>query len=307
MATHSHSPHSHSHDHAALESGASHGALAARSLGLTLLIQLICFGVEAVGGYWSHSLSLLADAGHLLTDVASLLISWLALRIARWPANHRFTFGYEGIELLAALLNALLLVGIAAGFVLSAMVKWQHPASVETNVMTISAAIGLLGNLLGVAILMRHTGELNIRAAWWHLLSDTLSSVVVLVGGGLIRLTGQMWIDPLLCFVIALIIGNGALSMLRQVIPQLLSAAPSHLSTEEIRAHIEAIEGVVNVHALHVWRLREDYVSMHVVAQPKSNRDQLLSAIQAGLAQDFQLTKSTIQIESDAQGHLCVG
>lgn len=262
---------------------------------------------EAVGGWWSGSLALLADAGHMLTDLLALVVAFAAVSIAARPADAKATYGYRRIEILAALFNGLTLVGLSLGIGWEAVERWNQPGPIQIEVMGTVAAIGLAANLLGLWLLHDHDHNLNTRGAFLHVLGDALTSVGVLVGAGIIALTGWTRIDAIISIGIAAVIVFTSLLLLRDVFNVLMEAAPPGLDTETIRKTIVAVPGVEGVHDLHVWSITTGMpaLSAHVVA-PQSNPSDLLPNIQAVLRERFQIDHATLQIEKDPE-HPCGG
>jgi len=272
------------------------------ALALTIGIAVL----EAVGGWWTHSLALLSDAGHMLTDVSALVLALLALWFAGRPADLRRTYGYARLEILSALLNGVLLLGITTLIVLEAISRLRAPPEVHLGPMAVVAAIGFLANVGALAFLHRsHT--LNARAAFLHVVGDTLSSVGVLLGAGVMAVTGWAWVDPALSLAIGVVIVVGSWRLLRDAVDVLLEAVPAHVDLDAVRELLEGAEGVVAVHDLHVWSLSSGLyaLSAHlVVLDPMvCNNDTILSAVKHQLMERFGIDHTTIQIESETYAH----
>ncbi len=262
--------------------------------------------LEGVGGWLTHSLALLSDAGHMLTDVSALLLALLALWFAGRPADPRRTYGYVRLEILSALLNGVLLLGITLLIVFEAILRLRDPPEVRLLPMAILAAIALVANLGALSFLHRsHT--LNARAAFLHVLGDTLSSMGVLLGAGVMAVTGWRWVDPALSLAISVVIVVGSWRLLRDAVDVLLEAVPSHVDLDAVRVLLEGAEGVVAVHDLHVWTLSSGLyaLSAHlVVLDPMvCNNDQILSAVKHELLGRYGIDHTTIQIESETYAH----
>ncbi len=262
--------------------------------------------LEGVGGWLTHSLALLSDAGHMLTDVSALLLALLALWFAGRPADPRRTYGYARLEILSALLNGVLLLGITLLIVVEAILRLRDPPEVRLLPMAILAAIALVANLGALSFLHRsHT--LNARAAFLHVLGDTLSSMGVLLGAGVMAMTGWRWVDPALSLAISVVIVVGSWRLLRDAVDVLLEAVPSHVDMDAVRVLLEGAEGVVAVHDLHVWTLSSGLyaLSAHlVVLDPMvCNNDQILSAVKHELLGRYGIDHTTIQIESETYAH----
>jgi len=294
--------HAHAHGHAQGRRAEARSLLLA--LGLTLGIMLI----EFVGGVLSHSLALRADAGHMLTDASTLLLTLGALWLAGRPADDRRTFGYYRLEILAAAVNGMALAAIAVLVLVSAWQRLKMHVAVDSHTMLIAATAGLLANLGGYALLSRHEHHsLNIRAARWHLLGDILSSLGVVTAAVAISLTGLTVLDPILSVGIALLIVYGASRLLAEAVDILLEAVPRHLDLSEILVALQKADGVREVHDLHLWTISSGRyaLSAHLVVQGGDIRrcDSILSAVKSDLERSFGIAHTTLQIETDAYRH----
>jgi cobalt-zinc-cadmium efflux system protein len=262
---------------------------------------------EAVGGYITNSLALMSDAGHMLTDISALGLSLLALWFSGKPADLKKTYGYYRMEILSALLNGVLLLGITVVIVVEAWERFRAPAEVRLGPMAIVATIGLLANLGALAFLHR-THSMNVRGAFLHVLGDALSSVGVLVGAGVMHLTGWYTIDPLISLLISVVIVVGAVKLVRDAVDVLLEAVPSHVDMAAVKDLLVKVQGVRDVHDLHVWTIASGMyaLSAHlVVADPMvCNNDEILSAVKHELFDRFGIDHTTIQIESETYAHL---
>src|SRR3954468_9940584 len=264
-------------------------------LGLTLIFML----VEAIGGWISGSLALLADAGHMLTDAGalglSLLSGWIALR----PANDNKTYGYQRWEILAALVNGAALFGIAAWVIVEAVQRIQHPQPIEARLFLIVAAAGLLVNLLGLRMLhsLRH-GSLNARGAYLHVLGDALGSAGALLAAATIWLTGWILADPLISIVLALLILIGAWRLLRESTDILLEGVPGHVSMADVQQCMLSVAGVTAVHDLHVWTVTSGLVAMsgHAIVPSLAAHPGVLEQIRSEMSR-LGIGHVTIQLE----------
>ncbi len=306
--------HAHAHGTAHHSHGHDHGRPASRdqeirpllgALGVTLAIMVI----EAVGGFVSGSLALRADAGHMLTDASALLLSLGAVWFASRPADVRRTFGYYRLEILAAALNGMALIGIAAFILYEA---WQrarlHPV-IDVRTMLWTGTAGLAANVSGFAILWRsRIRTLNVRAAILHILGDVLSSVGVVVTAGVMWATGFYLLDPILSAAIAFLIVVGAVRLLSEAVDILLEAVPGHLNLADILSHMESAKGVQAVHDLHLWTISNGMyaLSAHLVVRGHDavHNDAILTAIKTELQKEFGIAHTTLQIESDAYRHV---
>lgn len=255
--------------------------------------------VEAIGGWLSGSLALLADAGHMLTDAGALGLSLLSAWIALRPANESKTYGYQRWEILAALINGAALFGIAAWVVVEAVQRIQHPAPIRAELFLFVAAGGLLVNLVSLSILhgMRH-GNLNARGAYLHVMGDALGSVGALSAAAIIMLTGWTLADPIVSIALALLILVGAWRLMRESTDILLEAVPRDVSIAEVHRRMLGVPGVSAVHDLHVWTVTSGMVAMsgHAIVPQLATHPEVLEAIRAELAQ-LGIAHVTIQLE----------
>lgn len=314
MGAHHHG-HSHDHDHASAGAGHdhghghAHGRLADRKrLIAAIVVTTLILGAEVVGGLVAHSLALLSDAGHMLSDVVAQALSLAALVIAARPADARRTYGWHRVEILAALANGVTLVALSIVIVWEGVERLRAPAPVQTSIMMIIAAIGLVANLVG-AWLLHGSESLNVKGAYLHILGDTLSSLAVLVGGAVMwALHGAYWLDPALSIAIGLFIVWGAFSLIRDAVDVLLEAVPRDIDLAGVTHAIDKTEHIVAVHDLHVWTITSGLhaLSAHLVVKcDAGQRDQLMQALQQMLADRFNITHTTLQMESESYDHDC--
>lgn len=287
--------HHHHHHHHAPQSGP-------KLLWVTLLNVLIT-AVEFVGGIFSGSLSLLSDAVHNLGDTLSIAFAWFAQKVGAKKASLRYTFGYKRAEILAAFLNASLLMAICLFLLKEAYERWQSPSEIDETLMLAVAVVGLLANLFSVFIL---SGEkersINTRAAYLHLLGDTLSSVAVILGALAIMLWGVYWLDPLITVIVSIYIMYHTWGVLKQATDILMQSAPEGIDILGIIAEIEGIEGVDNVHHLHMWQLSEDQIHFeaHIMVGKGVTTDEMETIRQSArkVLDDYHIRHSTLQIET---------
>lgn len=264
-------------------------------LGLTATFMV----VEAVGGWLAGSLALLADAGHMLTDVGALSLSLLTAWIGLRPANDVKTYGYQRWEMLAALVNGAALFGIAGWVVVEAVHRFQEPHPVRTGLFLAVAVSGLLVNLVGLAVLHgAHEHNLNTRAAYLHILGDVLGSVGAIGAAVVIALTGWTPADPLISIGISLLILVGAWRLVRESTDILLEGVPRHVSMPEVQRRMLGVPGVTAVHDLHVWTVTSGMVAMsgHAVAPDLRGHPGVLEGIRAEMA-GLGIGHVTIQLE----------
>ncbi len=293
--------HDHHHDH-------RHGQR--RRLAITLALTTCYMIAEVAGGLISNSLALLADAGHMLSDVAALALSLFAIRAASRPARSSQTYGYYRIEILAALVNGSALVVLAIFIFIEAIERLAQPAEVRGVLMLVVASGGLVMNLIGLRILSGGTSDsLNVRGAWLHVLSDTLGSVGAIVSAILLWQFGWLWADPVASMLIALFVVYSAWMLLKETGAVLMEAAPGHIDVDEVRDAMAALPDVLEVHDLHVWTITSGLESMsaHIVANPEARNQALLGELRALLAHRFGIRHVTIQIEADGfeEGEVC--
>ncbi|HEX2165567.1 MAG TPA: cation diffusion facilitator family transporter [Thermoanaerobaculia bacterium] len=290
--------------------GHHHGPGAARAAGRrrlawTLALVVAYTGAEAVGGWLTNSLALLADAGHMLSDAAALALALFAMRMAARPARAQRTYGHKRVEILAALANGAALVAIAAFLVVEALGRLADPPEVAAPGMIAVAAGGLLVNLAGLALLHGGRGEsLNLRGAWLHVATDALGSVQAIAAGALIWAFGWHWADPVATLAIALLVVWSAWALLREAVGVLMEWAPRHIDVDRVRSTLHQVPGVVDVHDLHVWTITSglEALSAHVVAAEDRPPPRLLDDIRARLHRRFGIDHVTIQIESAESG-----
>ena len=286
------------HDHVRATAAARSRPVLALTLGLTCAFMV----VELVAGLWTGSLALLADAGHMLTDAGALALALFATWIASRPPTPAKTYGYYRAEILAALVNALVLLVVAGVILVEAWHRWQAPSPVLAGPMAVVAAGGLGVNLLCAWLLHRGAAEsLNVRAAYLEVLSDALSSLATLLAALVVLLTGWTGADALAGVGIALLIVPRTWSLLRQAVNVLLEGTPPHLELAEIEAAMCAVAGVRHLHDLHVWTLTSgrEAMSAHVVVNDVRESERLLETLHALLHARFGIDHTTIQLETE--------
>ena len=290
MHEHPH-PHPHTHD---LRSQGQRRIVWMLALAATYMVA------EAVGGWWTGSLALLADAGHMFSDVASLTLAAWALQMAQRPADARRTFGHTRAEILAALAQGVALVAVAIVIVIEAFERFQAPPAVAGLGMLAIATGGLVVNLIGLWVLGGHGSEnLSVRGAWLHVLSDALGSVGAMSAGFGVWAFGWNWADPAASLVIATLVVFGAWHLLRDATDILMETAPRHLDVDEIRDELRAVPDVLDVHDLHVWTIGSGEVSLscHAVSRAGVDTGVVLAAFNQLLAERFKIGHATIQVE----------
>ncbi|MFJ9824152.1 cation diffusion facilitator family transporter [Streptomyces sp. NPDC101160] len=309
------------HDH-----GHSHGgppptgtaALAHRNrLRIALGITLSVMVVEIVGGLVADSLALIADAAHMATDAVGLAMALLAIHFANRPPAGNRTFGYARAEILAALANCLLLLGVGGYVLYEAVQRFLEPAETRGGLTIAFAVVGLVANIISLSLLMRGQKEsLNVRGAYLEVLADALGSVTVIVAAGIILLTGWQYADPIASILIGLMIVPRTIRLLRETLDVLLEAAPKGVDMAEVRAHILALPGVEDVHDLHAWTITSGMpvLSAHVVvtqdALDSVGHEKMLHDLQGCLGSHFDVEHCTFQLEpvghAEHEAKLCL-
>jgi len=289
-----------------------HAALDARRSRLAVVLTLTAgfMVLEVAGGLWTGSLALLADAGHMLTDVGSLTLSLLAIGFARRPPTPANSYGYFRLEILAALVNAVVLLGVAAVILLEAYRRLSAPPAIDAGPMLAIAMVGLAVNLLGMWILHRGAdGSLTLQMARVELLSDALGSVAVILAAAIIHTTGFTLADPIASAVIGLFIVPRTWRVLRQAVHILMEGVPPHLDLREMDGAMREAHGVRAVHDLHVWTLTSgtEAMSAHVVVNDLTDGRHILGDLQQLLRERFGIEHTTIQLETDRSPVLQIG
>ncbi|NIY47344.1 CDF family zinc transporter ZitB [Cedecea colo] len=264
-------------------------------------ITAVFMVAEVIGGLFSGSLALLADAGHMLTDAAALLVALIAVQFARRPPNSRRTFGWLRLTTLAAFVNALALVVITLLIAWEAIQRFSHPRPVAGWTMLTIAIAGLLANIASFWILHRGSEEknLNVRAAALHVLGDLLGSVGAIIAALIILRTGWTPIDPILSILVSCLVLRSAWSLLKESVNELLEGAPGAIDIETLKKKLSrGIPEVRNVHHVHIWLVGEKpLMTLHVQVVPPHDHDALLGRIHHFLAQEYQIEHATVQME----------
>ncbi|AZA81776.1 cation transporter [Chryseobacterium lactis] len=271
-----------------------------------LLIVLALSGTyliaEVIGGIVTNSLALLADAAHMLTDVVGLLLAYIAIRIGERKADISKTFGYYRTEILAAVINAVVLLGISIYVLIEAYRRFQDPPEVQSKSMLIVAGIGLIVNIVGLMILRKDSeASLNMKGAYFEVLSDMLTSVGVMIAGVIMLTTGWYYADPLISAAIGLLIFPRTWKLLKEAINVLLEGTPKDVDIVELRKSLEQTPGVKNVHDLHLWSLTSSMnaMSAHIVKDGVSTQNQLLKTLTDQTTENFKISHTTFQIEEE--------
>jgi cobalt-zinc-cadmium efflux system protein len=274
-----------------------------------LLVTIGILVAEVIGGLLSHSLALLSDAGHMLSDVVAQGLSLAALMIATRPADARRTYGWHRVEILAALANGVTLVALSLFIIWEGWRRLHAPVEVQTTLMMPIAALGFVANLVGVWLL-HDAHSLNVKGAYLHILGDTLSSLAVLAGGAAMYfLHGAYWLDPALSIAIGVFILWSSYALIRDAVDVLLETVPRDIDLAGVTGAIAGMAHVVTVHDVHVWTITSGLhaMSAHIVVRQSdvAIRDQLIGEIKRVLLDRYKITHTTLQIESESYDHEC--
>jgi cobalt-zinc-cadmium efflux system protein len=289
----------HDHQHA----GHHHHHGSTRAMVIALLLTVTLMVAEVIGSIVTGSLALLADAGHMLTDVAALALSLGAAWLIKRPATAQRTFGFHRAEILAALINGLSLMVLSLYVIYEAIERLSSPPVVDAPVLLVIAAAGLAANLAAGAVLLRSSGEnLNVRSAYLHVVGDALGSVGALIAGGLMYGFGWYLADPLLSLGISVLLIWGAWRLLRDTVNILLEAAPASIDVVEVQRTLHATPGVENVHDLHVWSVASNFIALsgHVRLKEMlagSDHQRILTELRHVLHSRFGIEHVTLQLE----------
>lgn len=283
-----------------------------RRLSIVLVLTAVYLVAEAVGGWWTGSLALLADAGHMMTDVAALALALTAIWFGSRPATSSKTFGYYRLEILAALINGIALVLISLFIFYEAYERWANPPAVRSGVMMLIAAGGFAINVACAWILHGdHETDLNVRGAWLHIIGDALGSVGAIIAGALMWFYGWYAADPLFSVIISLLIVWSSWNLIRESVNVLLEGTPAHINLAAVEEAILETDGVQAVHDLHVWTITSgrEALSAHVIHAEMISQPLLLKELRIKLNERFGVNHLTIQMETadfeDESFHFC--
>ena len=283
-----------------------------RNLLVALSITLLIFFVELFGGFVANSLALVSDAGHMLTDTMALGLALLVLFFSNRPATRERTFGFYRLEILSALFNGAVLALISLYIFYEAYQRFIHPAQVQSVLMLVIAVIGLVANLIGAVILSRGSkGNLNIRGAFQHVVSDALSSVGVIIGGLIIYFTRWYMVDPIIGIMIGILILRGAIGLVSESVNILLESSPSEINTDEVLKTIKGVTGVIDLHDVHIWTLTSgiNAISAHLrIDDNFTDRvAKILDEVKKLLEAKYDIKHCTFQTECEScpEGIIC--
>lgn len=290
----------HGHGHGSAADAVHASGRYVTRLSIAFGVLLAFFVLEAVVGWLTSSLALLSDAGHMLTDVLGVGMALAAITAARRPAGNKRTFGLYRVEVLAALANAVLLFGVAGYILFESVERFRDPQEVAGLPMMVTAAAGLLANLVVFALLRKGAGEsLNVRGAYLEVLADTIGSAGVLVGGFVTWAFGWYLADPIIAVGVGLFVLPRTFTLARQALRILVQQAPEGLDVQAMRSDLAALPSVTEVHDLHVWTLTSgmEVASAHLTAGPDADHGGVLTAAQRLLSERYRIEHATLQVE----------
>lgn len=300
-----HGPHGHGHSHAhALD---ARRADSRRRMWWALSINLGLLVAEAIGGIVTGSLALLADAGHVLSDAGSIVLALIAARLATLPAAGRRTFGYQRSEVLAALVNGLLLVAVSVAVAVAAFGRFGDPPEIDGWGVLALGVFGLAGNVAATIVLARgQRDDINLEGVLRHSVADALGSVGVIVAGAVVLLGGSPVVDPIVGLLIAVLILASSWRLIKEPFDVLMEAAPAGVDVDGIGAEICSEEGVRSVHDLHVWTVTSGFgaIAAHVVVAQGADRDLIRRRLELTLRESFGIEHTTLQMEEEASQEL---
>jgi cobalt-zinc-cadmium efflux system protein len=291
--------HSHSHNH----SHHNHGNLQGRNLLITIFLNILITAAQVIGGVISGSLALLSDALHNFSDVISLVVSYVANKLAKKKASLQKTFGYKRAEILAAFINASTLIIVAVLLIIEAIERFQNPQEIESGLVIWLSTIAILGNGFSVLLLKKDSeANMNLKSAYLHLLTDMMASVAVLLGGLLMKFYDVFWVDSVLTFLIAIYLIWMGYDLLKLSTKVLMLFTPEDVPIDKIVKEINGLEGIKNTHHIHVWQLNEEEIHFeaHIDFDKNitlSEFDEILNTIEEILFHKFEINHVNIQPE----------
>lgn len=289
---------SHSHSH-------SGEVTSEKNLFITMALNFIITIAEVIGGFISGSLSLISDALHNFSDGIAIIITYIAMRLSKKPKTLKYTFGLKRAEIIAAIVNASTLIIISFFLIKEAVVRFYNPTAITGNLMLIVATLGLIGNIAGTLLLKKGSEDnLNIRAAYLHLLSDAVSSVAVIVGALFIIFFKIYWIDPLLTILISLYILKETYEIVKEALDVIMMSSPEGIELNELRHLVEEIPGIKNIHHIHLWKMNDNdtHCEAHIDAEDMaaSKTMEIQKQIEHKLHDKYEINHTTLQFECGA-------
>lgn len=303
MASHAHHDHGHSHSHG---HGHHHApSTFGRAFAVAIVLNVGFVAVETVYGFVANSMSLLADAGHNLSDVLGLVVAWAAAVMARRAPSPKFTYGLKKAPILAALANSLFLLVAVGAIGAEAIRRLIHPSPAHGETIMVVAAVGVAVNGISAMLFVRSQHDLNIRGAFLHMAADAGVSIAVIFAGLVILLTGQQWVDPVMSLAVAVVIVWGSIGLFKESVWMSLAGVPAGIDVDQVEGALAELDGVEAVHDLHVWPLSttETALTAHIVTSRADYPDALLASAREVLHDRFHIEHSTIQVERDHADH----
>ncbi|AYV55713.1 cation diffusion facilitator family transporter [Leptospira kmetyi] len=305
MGNHHHHSHNHSHDHSHHSHGHHHGS-ASKSLVIAMLFNLLYAGIEAGIGLWSGSLALISDAGHNLMDVSSLLLAWIAVKLQDRGPSPGFTYGWKKSTILVSLLNSILIFGTVLFIAHESIEKLARPTPVQGGTIAIVALIGVIVNFSSSLLFFKSKDDdLNMKGAYLHLLADGLVSVGVIVSGLLIQWLGYVWIDPIVGILVAFVIIYGNIPLFKQSLRLSLDSTPDAIQSETVEKELKSIEGVLNIHHVHIWSLSttENALTAHLVLKNdlSSERQRVIKSKAREILKGLRIAHVTLETEEERE------
>ncbi|MDF3036216.1 MAG: cation transporter [Paucimonas sp.] len=297
---HSHSHHLHEHRAGDAHHTHRHDSKSSGALRLALVLTLGFAAIEAVAGFWSNSLALISDAGHMVTDATALALALLAQVIARRPPSSKNSYGFGRAEALAAFVNGLAMLALVAWIALEAVQRFASPEAIRGEAVMLVAVIGLCINIIVAWVLSRDAGSLNTRAALVHVLGDMLGSIAAIIAGAVVYFTGWLPIDPLLSLLVAALICRSTLAVLRESYHFLMEGVPHHIDYVQVGEDMETITGITSVHDLHVWEMSPGQPALtgHIEIQDLTQWPAVLREVKKMLLEKHGIDHVTLQPET---------
>jgi len=281
------------------------GGQSEKNLLVTMLLNFLITVVEIAGGIVSGSLSLLSDAIHNFSDGIAIIISYIAIRLSKKPRTLKYTFGLKRAELLAAIINASTLIIISFFLIKEAIERFSNPTPITGNLMLIVAVVGLIANVVGTLLLKKGSAQnINIRAAYFHLLSDAVSSLAVIIGAVFIMVFNITWIDPALTILISVYILKETYDIVKEAVDVIMMSSPAGIDMDDLQRTVEAIPGVSNMHHVHLWKMNDTdiHFEAHIDVDdvPVSRTAEIREAIERYLHETYDINHTTLQFECDS-------
>jgi len=287
----------HNHSHSA-------ESTSEKNLFITMAVNFSITIAEVIGGFLSGSLSLISDALHNFSDGIAIIITYIAMRLSKKPRTFKYTFGLKRAEIIAAIINASTLIIISFFLIKEAIERFYNPSPITGSLMLIVAALGLVANVIGTLLLKKGSeGNLNIRAAYFHLLSDAVSSLAVIIGAVFIIFYKIYWIDPLLTILISIYILKETYELVKEALDVIMMSSPAGINLDELKILVEGIPGVINIHHVHLWKLNDNdtHFEAHIEVEDMvvSKTIDIQKLIEQELHERYEINHTTLQFECD--------